>query len=116
MTNISFTIRAANFKDIENILKTNQAAWDVSYLGCIPSEILQERHKTFDTRVQKWQQTWQNKIGFVAEINGQIIGETTGSLQGTTEDFDCTLNTLYVHPDYQRHSIGKALFLRFIEF
>ena len=111
----SYTIRPATFADIENILKVNQATWDISYLGCIPDSLLQERHKTFNERVQKWQTSWHDKIGFVAEINGQIVGETTGTKQGLTNDCDCFLNTLYVHPDYQGLGIGKALFLTFTE-
>ena len=110
-----FSIRPADYKDITDILKTNQATWDISYQGCIPDTILQERHKTFDTRVQKWQQRWQEKTGFVAEINGQIVGETTGSLEGTIADCDCQIHTLYVNPNYQGLGIGKALFLKFAE-
>ena len=49
----SYTIRPATFADIENILNVNQATWDISYLGCIPDSLLQERHKTFNERVQK---------------------------------------------------------------
>ena len=110
-----FSIRSAEYRDIRNILETNQAAWDISYQGYIPDTILQERHKTFDTRMLKWQQRWQEKTGFVAEINGQIIGETTGNLEGTTADCDCQLHTLYVNPNYQGLGIGKSLFLRFAE-
>lgn len=110
-----FTIRPAQYEDISDILNCNQAAWDISYQGCIPDKVLQERHKTFENRVQKWQASWHEKIGFVAEINRQIIGETTGCLHGTNENFDCLLNTLYVLPDYQGFGIGKALFQKFIE-
>ena len=115
MKSKNLIIRPVRFGDIAEILKVNQAAWDISYKGYIPDEILEERHKTFDNRVQKWQASWHEKIGFVAEINGQIVGETTGCLHGTNENFDCLLNTLYVLPDYQGSGIGRALFQKFIE-
>ena len=110
-----FTIRPATFEDIGDILIINQLTWDISYQGCLPDELLQERHRTFATRLQKWQQHWQEKVGFVAEINGKIVGETTGCLQGTIEGFDCILNTLYVNPQYQGLSIGKTLFFKFAD-
>ena len=108
-------IRPARFEDIAEILKVNQAAWDISYKGYIPDEILEERHKTFDNRVQKWQLNWAEKMGFIAEYDGKIVGEITGTLYGQTADCDCILNTLYVLPDYQKKGIGKKLFLAFIK-
>ena len=102
-------IRPARFEDIAEILKVNQAAWDISYKGYVPDEILEERHKTFDNRVQKWQLNWAEKMGFVAEYDGKIVGEITGTLYGQTADCDCILNTLYVLPDYQKKGIGKKL-------
>lgn len=110
-----YSIRPACFEDITEILNLNQITWDISYQGYIPDTILKERHKTFEKRIQKWQQRWQEKIGFIAEINNKIIGEATGALEGTTEDCDCQLHTLYVHPNYQNLGIGQALFLKFTE-
>ena len=110
-----FSIRPAEYEDIPAILKVNDMTWSKCYQGYIPDDMLTKHSQELEARIPKWQDSWQDKIGFVAEIDGQIIGETTGRLQGTIEGFDCLLNTLYVNPQYQGLGIGKALFLRFSE-
>ena len=110
-----FTIRSACYEDIKNILKVNDKTWSICYKKCISEQLLLAHSQELPKRLPKWQQSWADKIGFVAEINGQIVGETTGVLQGTLEGFDCLLNTLYVDPDYQGLGIGKAMFERFVQ-
>lgn len=93
-------------------------AWQISYRGFVPDEILDSldtHRRAIRWREQIREDHSQKKI-FVALLNHQVVGVAIcGPCRKGPEDFDGELQTIYVRPTYYRQGIGRRLFEKCVE-
>lgn len=112
-----YKIRKTELKDAEQYVKLNILVWRDAYKDIFPASVFIERKKKIGRNIEnfsKRQLENPNGISYVAEYNGKIVGLMSGFYLSETEYFKeqgfAELKALYVHPDFQHHEIGKALF------
>lgn len=103
---MNFTIRLeteADYKNTENMVR--EAFWNVHVPGCDEHYLMHSMRHTADFIPQ---------LNFVAEYNGEIIGNIvyTHAFMKANESQTCrvlTFGPLSVLPKYQKQGVGKAL-------
>lgn len=116
-------IRQGRRGDEVGIANLHVHSWQCSYHGIDPGDALRDISK--EDRRQQWlealldiEETPNEKVLFVAEENGQIIGFICGgkARQACLQDemaFDAQLYALHVETHYHGRKIGTELFLTF---
>ncbi len=104
-------IRPAEKNDVETIANIINSAWKVTYKNIVPDIDLIKY--TDDTRREK-QITEYMDIGapefFVAKLNSKDCGIVSYKEYDSSDFEDCAyIMQLYVHPDFQKKGVGKAL-------
>lgn len=110
-------IRKAKVEDAKSMVEINVNTWKVAYKGLLPDEILDNRNVT-EKRIEHSQEAikTKDKIHFVAEENGEIVGFLTGGdSRDETVPVDFEVYALYVSPLMQRKGIGQALLDAFMK-
>jgi GNAT superfamily N-acetyltransferase len=112
-------IRPATPDDADNIAHVNVEGWRTAYKDLLSAEYLAAL--STQTRRDRWReiltQTETNKITFVAERDGEIIGFVSCGPERTNDSrFVGEIYVIYLLKDHCRMGIGTALFRRGVEF
>ena len=106
-------VREYKKEDLYSVAKVHVDTWTSTYTNIISKEYLENR--TYDKQVKKWENrlfnnTDTNEFMFVAEnVEGEVVGFSTASINDIDSRFDSTLYTLYILKEYQKNGIGRLL-------
>jgi GNAT superfamily N-acetyltransferase len=121
MANLPMTdpiIRASEPADAEAIETVRIAAWKVGFQGILADAFLETLRGDARQRRESIQsRQLQNGADLVAVVEEHIVGWVSG---GPTRDADLNaasveLYACYVHPEFWRHGLGRALLLAALE-
>ena len=108
--NTGVTIREAVPEDIEEIIDTHARAWHAAYPGLLPDEFLAATGRDY------FEKLWKRQIsgdcpdkGYVAEMNGRIVGIMRCGPDSGGEPGAGELHQVYLVPEVHGLGIGKAL-------
>jgi len=104
------TIRAGNSADADAIAQVHYAAWNESYRGLLPDELIDAR--TLETRRRQWHDLLDrdDRITAVANAEGGVVGFASALVLAPPVDgFDAYLQTLYLLSAAKRQGVGTAL-------
>lgn len=100
-------LRDATLADAPAIAELVVAAWRAAYRGVLPDEALDR--DDLAARIgrirERMRAGW---IAYAAELDGRIVGMARLARQ-PAHGHDAELEGLYVHPDFQRLGVGRAL-------
>ena len=107
-------IRKVNVEDAEEFIKLHNFIWRSTYNKIFPEEVFEKRESNIENRIQTFNQNIvnkQNAISYVAEVNGKLIGLMTAKIDSNYDFFKnqqyAEIESLYIHPDYQKIGIGS---------
>lgn len=107
-------IRRATLADAEGIVEVGNAGWRWAYAEIIRPEDLATLEDTERTaRIARSYE--EGRIGFVAEIEGRVVGFAILQEPSSLPEADLEVGGLYVHPDFSRRGIGQAVLARALE-
>jgi L-amino acid N-acyltransferase YncA len=116
MANLAMTdaiIRASGPLDADAIEEVRLAAWKVGFRGILPSEFLEALRSDPQQRRQSIQSRQQQRgADLVSVVEDRVVGWVSG---GPTRDSDMNadcvreLYACYVHPEFWRHGLARAL-------
>ena len=113
-------IRPYKKGDESQIVKLINDTWKSAYSHIFPSEIFDERERTIDERIKRFEENQEKgNICFVAEEDSKIVGVLVGITNSNIERFDnlgyARINILYIDKDFQHHGLGRKLVGQFID-
>lgn len=102
-------VRRARISDARGIAKVHVESWLSTYRGMIPDNYLDQL--TCENRERLWERNIPEGIVFVAEVEGEIVGFSSGSEErsGNYEGFNGELSAVYLLKEYQGKGIGSLL-------
>ncbi len=107
-------IRKVNENDGYDWTKLVNRVWRDAYKHIFPEEVFREKDNSIDKKVATFAERIKNdnqKIAYVAESEGRIIGIMCGSINSGYEYFKneyADLTALYIDPNYQGKGIGSS--------
>lgn len=105
---VKFMIRPAGDKDHVAIMWVNRDAWEAAYAEIYTAQEIRKLFAGEITQAGDWVERRQSKgETLVAVIEDEVIG-FVGVTRLKAEN-EGEITHLYVHPDYQGHGVGKAL-------
>lgn len=118
----NYKIRKITADDADQFIRLGNLVWRSAYKNIFPEEVFVQRES--EERIAKMKagfaehQLADDKITYVAEVDGEIVGYLSGALKSECEYFasqNCAdLQGIYVHPNYQHIGIGKKFFDIFV--
>ncbi len=109
-------IRKAIKNDAKQYIELINSVWRVAYKNIFPEEVFINREKETEKRIKNFADKFYNdneRLCYVAECNGIIIGAINGTIRTNYEHFSegefADLVGLYIKPDYQGKGIGTRL-------
>jgi len=116
-----FTIRSADYSDIDRIAQVHIQSWQETYPGIMPAKRIEALNQ--ESCMRNWRRSMD--LGyriFVALVQDEIVGFVSGAENrsnehcetGTGDACECELAAIYLLQQHQRKGIGKALFDRFV--
>jgi len=112
MDELTLAVRAARQDDAEAVARVYVDAWQDTYPGILPTELL--RGMSVKTQAARWRAAiaghGRERV-LVAEAQGHgVIGMTSlGAAQDRALGYDGEIYTLYVTPNFFGYGIGKLL-------
>ncbi|AOM84482.1 GNAT family N-acetyltransferase [Salisediminibacterium beveridgei] len=102
-------VRKARISDARGIAKVHVDSWLSTYRGIIPDQYLDQL--TYENRERLWERNIPEGIVFVAEVEGEIVGFSSGSEErsGNYEGFNGELSAVYLLEAHQGKGIGSLL-------
>lgn len=104
--------RPALFRDAELIAKTRRKAWDATYRGIYPDEMIDSFD--FERHTQREQQRLRNSNYhcFLVMDEDNCVGYFAyGTIrEGIWKDFTFRLHSVYLLPAYQGRGLGRKIF------
>lgn len=103
-------IRAATSADADAIAQVHYAAWNESYRGLLPDELIDAR--TLETRRRQWHDLLDrdDRITVVADTQDGVLGFSSALVLAPPVDGFCAyLQTLYLVSAAKRQGVGSAL-------
>lgn len=110
---MNYIIRKAELKDARSIVEVNTYTWLTTYKDLMPAEVLENRKKTMDERVNKRIKDIKEKNDmYVAEVDGKVVGIMSyGPSRNEEYPNMGEIYSLYVLDEYQGLGLGKKLFM-----
>jgi GNAT superfamily N-acetyltransferase len=106
------TIRRGVPADAEVLAHLHLDVWDDAYTGLMPQEILDERRRKVDERIERWRGILgQDEPTWLAENAEGLVGFVSiGPTRDNDTDIPLQLFGLYVRAGYRGTGVGYALF------
>jgi GNAT superfamily N-acetyltransferase len=106
------TIRRGVPADAEALAHLHLDVWDDAYTGLMPQEILDERRRKVDERIERWRGILgQDEPTWLAENAEGLVGFVSiGPTRDNDTDIPLQLFALYVRAGYWGTGVGYALF------
>lgn len=106
-------IRPAGPADAEAIARIQQASWEKTYAGLLPTEVIERVAEVWnaDAMLRALQQLDDRRVVLVADrAPGRVAGFVTcGPQRGPTPGYGAEIYALYVNDADTRQGLGKAL-------
>ncbi len=116
ISNDSIIIRKVINDDAKQYIELINSVWRVSYKNILPEEVFIDSEKTSEDKIKNFANKFYNyneRICYVAECDGIIVGAMYGTIKSTYEHFVeagfADLVSLYINPKYQGKGIGTKL-------
>lgn len=105
-------IRKAVYEDAITIIKTRQKAWDTTYRGIYPDEMIDQFDYTWHLEAERRRLMNPDFHCVIVLDEGSCVGYVSfGTVcPGTWKDFAFRLHSLYLLPPYQGTGLGRKLF------
>ncbi|WP_170008025.1 GNAT family N-acetyltransferase [Bacillus fonticola] len=102
-------IRKAKREDAQGIAEVHVLSWHETYTGIVDKTFLNTLD--LDERVERWEiiLAMDTSIVFVAEIEGKIVGFSSGGKERSSLPYDGELYAIYVLKEAQKQGLGKQL-------
>ena len=122
MNNKNYIIRKTETKDAEQFVKLRNLVWRSAYAHIFPEEVFiqmesEEKIARFKAGFAEHQLA-PDRITYVAELNGKLIGFFVGVFLSDYGYFKekkyADLQAIYIHPDYQHIGLGREFFNIFV--
>lgn len=118
----AYIIRKITANDAEQFIRLGNLVWRSAYGDIFPEEVFVQRESEEIINKMKAgfaeHQLANDKIAYVAEVDGEIIGYLSGTLKSEYEYFGsrnyADLQAVYIHPKYQHMGLGKEFFDIFV--
>lgn len=108
--NTSVVVREAVPEEMEEIIAAHERSWHAAYPGLLPPEFLAATGRDYFEKVWKSQLSGNcPDKGYVAEMNGKIVGIMRCGPDSGGEEGAGELHQVYLVPEAQGLGIGKAL-------
>lgn len=109
--------KRAVLADAAIIAITRQKAWDATYRGIYPDEMIDEFDLERHTLREKERLRNGNYQCFLVEDEGKCVGYFAYGIirEGIWKDFSFRLHSLYLLPQYQHKGLGKKIFSQVCE-
>ncbi len=109
--------RRASIQDAERIVKTRQKAWEATYRGIYPDEMLDEFDFEQHTIWEKYRFLDKNfHCELVMDADICVGYFSYGKIRaGEWKDFTFRLHSLYLLPEYQGMGLGRKIFSQVYE-
>lgn len=114
--NDSIIIRKVRNDDARQYIELINSVWRVAYKKIFPEEVFSEKETTSSDKIKNFANRFYNdneKICYVAECKGIVIGVMEGAIKSTYEHFVedgfADLVALYIKPEYQGKGVGTKL-------
>lgn len=116
ISNDLILIREVRSDDAKQYVELINSVWRVAYKNIFPEEVFIDREKEKENRIKSFANKYYNnneRLCYVAECNGVIVGVIYGTIKSTYEHFlegdYADLVALYINPKYQWKGIGTKL-------
>jgi ribosomal protein S18 acetylase RimI-like enzyme len=104
-------IRVARESDIPGLAETHLAAWHAAYRGLMPDAVIDAQ--TLENRVAGWTKTLAdgNRRNLACIIDDRVVGFSSycKSRDQDASSDEAELVAMYVHPEFWRAGLGRAL-------
>lgn len=114
--NNSILIRKVRNDDAKQYIELINSVWRDAYKNIFPEEVFIDREREKENRIKSFANKFHNdnnKLCYVAEYNGAIVGAIYGTIKSTYEHFleddYADLVAVYINPKYQGKGIGTKL-------
>lgn len=119
--NKNINIRPVRPEDAEKHIRLGNLVWRDAYKDIFPEEVFIQKESRLQDMMKTFSQFVYNggdRIGYVAEVDGELVGFISGKLSANYEHFKkqnyAELMAIYILPEYQGKGLGstfKNLFL-----
>lgn len=105
-------IRKATEEDALTIIRTRQKAWDATYRGIYPDEVIDQFDWKWHLEAERRRLRNPNFQCYMVLDGESCVGYVSyGTVRaGTWKDFSFRLHSLYLLPPYQGNGLGKKIF------
>ena len=114
MSRETVTIRPVRSEDARAWCMLGIRVWRVAYRHIFPEEVFLEKENRVEEKIKSFPDRMRNdreRINYVAECDGKIVGFLCGGIRSTYEPFHsdyADLEAIYVDPAFQGRGIGTA--------
>lgn len=117
-----YKIRKAIPEDAREFVELKNLVWRDAYKDILPEEVFVSQEAKAEKKISDFPNHFFNnddKICYVAEANGKIVGIMAGKIKSSYPHFDeenyADLSMLYIHPEYQHMGIGTEFKNTFVK-
>ena len=104
--------RRAALSDAATIASVRQKAWDATYRGIYPDEMIDDYDLSRHTHREEERLRNGNYRCYLVMDNGDCVGYFAYGIirEGVWKDFTFRLHSLYILPEYQGSGLGRIIF------